>query len=118
MGKKPYFRVAREVFYQTTRVKTEKWEKGKGERGWKAHPSHFLVLFKGLCGTFVGFGAGGQELFWKTNPQKRVVFFNQSQVLGLFLDGQARYMGSVSQGCPVILEIRYSRFLVQISISL
>jgi hypothetical protein len=42
-------------------------------------------IFKGFGGTFIHFWAGGQELFWKTNPQKRVVFFNQSQVFGLIL---------------------------------
>jgi hypothetical protein len=30
------------------------------------------------------FGAGGQELFWKTNPKKRPFFFIQLQVWGLF----------------------------------
>ena len=43
-------------------------------------------IFRRLGGTLSGFSAGGQELFWKTTPQKRAVFFNQSQVLGLCLE--------------------------------
>ena len=42
-------------------------------------------IFRRLGGTLPGFSAGGQELFWKTTPQKRL-FFIQSQVLGLFLE--------------------------------
>jgi hypothetical protein len=36
----------------------------------------FQVLrnFKRFCGTFDGFGAGAQELFWKTNAKKGLFF--------------------------------------------
>jgi hypothetical protein len=44
-----------------------------------------LWPFQRLCGTYTGFEAGGQKLFWQTTPPKKVVFFNQSWVLGLFL---------------------------------
>jgi hypothetical protein len=62
--KKPFLRVARGCFYVTTRINSEKWEKAAGKGGLEGISSQVYGIFKRFCGTFIGFGAGAQELFW------------------------------------------------------
>jgi hypothetical protein len=58
-------------------------EGGRNE-GVKGIPSLVPGVYKRLGGAFSGFGADGQESFWKQTPKKGV-FFIQSMVLRLFL---------------------------------
>ena len=62
-GKKPFLRGARECFFETTRINSDKWERWAGKWGFEGIPSQVYGIFKGSCGTPDGFGAGGQELF-------------------------------------------------------
>ena len=64
---KPVLRVARGCFYVTTRINSEKWEKLAGKRGIEGISSHVMAFLSGFVGHFIGFEAGAQKLFWKTN---------------------------------------------------
>jgi hypothetical protein len=49
--KKLFLRGARECFYVTTRVNSRRWEMRAGKRGLEGISTHFLGIFKGVCGT-------------------------------------------------------------------
>jgi hypothetical protein len=103
---KPFLRGAREGFYVTTRVNSEKWEKRAGKRRLEGIPSHVQGIIQGVCGRLPGFWAGGRGLFLIDKRQKRAVFFNQSMVLGLFWQKSNRLIVEEVQevlcagGCP------------------
>ena len=78
---------------------------GARNKGVKSIYRLVLGIFKRFSGTLPSFGASGQELFWKTNPLKRVVFFNQSQVLGLFFGG----VGKIYEVCDLMLRCNTKR---------
>jgi hypothetical protein len=73
-GEKPFLRVAREPFYGTTRVNSEKWEKGAGIKGIKAFNSRFQAFLNGLVGSLPFLGRAGRNCFGKQTPRKGLFF--------------------------------------------
>jgi len=67
-GKKPFLRVVRELFFETTRINSEQWEKKAGLRGKRHLIPKFLGFFRGLVGRLFVFRRSGRNCFEKQTP--------------------------------------------------
>jgi hypothetical protein len=72
--KKPFLRVARGRFPETTRINSEKWEKWAGIWGEKAFSYRFLGFLSGFVGRLSVFGQAGRNCFGNQTPKKGLFF--------------------------------------------
>jgi hypothetical protein len=85
--------VARGRFYVTTRVNSDKWGKGAEKKGLVGISSQVYGIFRGFLGRYPVLGQAAWNCLGKHPPQKKGCFFNQSWVLGLFLEVSEVYEG-------------------------
>jgi hypothetical protein len=87
VGKRAFLRGARGRYYVTTRINSDKWEKEAEIRGLIAYPSQFLEFLQGYVGRLTVLEQAHKNCFWKTNPQKRLIFLFNHRFWDCFVDG-------------------------------